>query len=49
VEFRLPARRFGLRWELLLSTARDGEGDVLQPRDAITAPDRSLIVFRRAF
>jgi isoamylase len=49
IEFKLPARRFGLRWEVVLSTGGDGEGDVLQPRAAITVPDRSLIVLRRAF
>jgi isoamylase len=49
VEFRLPARRFGLRWEVVLSTDGGGEGDVLHPRAALTAPDRSLILLRRAF
>ena len=49
IEFRLPARRFGLRWEIVLSTGGDGEGDVVQPRAAITVADRSLILLRRAF
>jgi len=49
VEFTLPARRFGLRWELVLSTGGDGEGDMLQPRAALLVPDRSLTLLRRAF
>ena len=49
VEFRLPARRFGLRWEVVLATGGDGEGDVLQPRAALTVLDRSLTLLRRAF
>jgi isoamylase len=49
IEFKLPARRFGLRWEVSLATGGDDEGQTFQPRAAITVPDRSLILLRRAF
>jgi glycogen operon protein len=50
VEFKLPARRFGLRWEIVLTTTDDdGEGQVLPPRAPITVVDRSLVLLRRDF
>jgi isoamylase len=51
VAFSVPARRFGARWELELSTAEPR----LEPgsrrfaaREQVTLPDRSLLVLRRA-
>jgi isoamylase len=50
VEFRLPARRFGLRWELMLSTAEgDGEGELLPARAQVPVLDRSVVLLRRDF
>jgi glycogen operon protein len=47
VPFRLPARRFGTRWELVLSTG-SLDGDRLVPGADVTVESRSLAVFRRA-
>jgi glycogen operon protein len=47
VTFRLPARRLGLRWELVLHTGRF-EGDRLVPGAEVTVEARSLAVLRRA-
>ncbi len=48
VVFRLPPRRFGLEWELVLSTAApDLEADRLPGRSALGVPARSLSVLRR--
>jgi glycogen operon protein len=47
VPFRLPARRFGTRWELVLSTGTL-DGDRLVPGADVTVESRSLAVFRRA-
>ncbi len=51
VTFRVPARRFGARWELELSTSEPG----LQPgargfaaRDEVTLVPRSILVLRRS-
>ncbi|HEX3808048.1 MAG TPA: glycogen debranching protein GlgX, partial [Gaiellaceae bacterium] len=47
ISFRLPARRFGTRWELELATgAVDGER--LVPGADVTIERRSVAVFRRA-
>ena len=47
MSFRLPARRFGTRWELALATgAVDGER--LVPGADVTIESRSVAVFRRA-
>jgi glycogen operon protein len=47
ISFRLPARRFGSRWEVELSTGRV-EGDRLTPGSEILAEARSVVVLRRA-
>ena len=48
VVFRLPPRRFGLEWALVLSTAApDLEADRLPGRSALGVPARSLSVVRR--
>jgi hypothetical protein len=51
VTFRVPARRFGARWELELSTSEPG----LEPgargfaaRDEVTLVPRSILVLRRS-
>jgi isoamylase len=45
--FTLPPRRFGTRWQLVLSTS-DREGDeVRSARDEVTLESRALSVFRR--
>jgi glycogen operon protein len=50
VDFRLPARRFGLRWELVLSTAEgDREGELLPARAQVPVMDRSVVLLRRDF
>ena len=46
IEFRLPARRFGTRWELELATGAC-EFDQLAPGGAVAVEARSLVVFRR--
>jgi glycogen operon protein len=52
ITFNLPTRRFGLRWELVLSTAyADGfvEGGVVVPaREPIEVEGRSVAVLRRS-
>jgi glycogen operon protein len=47
ITFRLPARRLGLRWELVLQTGRFA-GDRLAPGADVTLEARSLAVLRRA-
>jgi isoamylase len=47
VTFRLPARRFGTRWELELATGRCDAGR-LAPGGAVNVESRSLVVLRRA-
>jgi glycogen operon protein len=48
VVFRLPPRRFGLEWELVLSTADPEAGaERLPGRSALEVPARSLAVLRR--
>jgi isoamylase len=47
IVFRLPARRFGTRWELQLATGRC-EGERYVPGADVTVEARSLAVFRRA-
>jgi glycogen operon protein len=48
VVFRLPPRRFGLEWELVLSTANpDLEADRLPGRSALEVPARSCSLLRR--
>jgi glycogen operon protein len=48
VVFRLPPRRFGLEWELCLSTARPAaEPDRLPGRASLEVPARSLALLRR--
>jgi isoamylase len=48
VEFTLPARRFGLRWALELSTADPHlERQVLPPRATVTVEGRALLLLRR--
>jgi glycogen operon protein len=47
-EFRLPPRRFGLEWELELTTAvADAQGDRVPGRSALAVPARSLTLLRR--
>jgi len=49
MEFRLPARRFGARWELELHTGRCDCGDGRLTAGArVLVESRSLVVFRRA-
>ena len=47
IHFRLPARRFGTRWELELATGRV-VADRLVPGGDVAVESRSLAVFRRA-
>jgi glycogen operon protein len=47
IVFRLPARRFGTRWELELATG-DVEAERLAPGQDVTVEARSLAVLRRA-
>jgi isoamylase len=48
VDFRLPARRLGLRWALELATGDpDGEPRILPPRATLTVQGRSLVLLRR--
>jgi glycogen operon protein len=45
--FRLPARRFGTRWQQVLCTGRC-EADRLVPGADVVVESRSIAVFRRA-
>jgi glycogen operon protein len=47
IAFRLPARRFGTRWEVVLATGRC-ESDRFVPGADVEIEARSLAVFRRA-
>ena len=48
VEFRLPPRRFGVEWELELSTADPGAATVTYPgRALVRVVGRSLMLLRR--
>ncbi len=47
ISFRLPARRFGTRWELVLATG-DWHGERLVSGAEVSIESRSLAVFRRA-
>ncbi len=48
VDFRLPPRRFGLEWELELTTADpDAGGQRFPGRATVEAPSRSLVLLRR--
>jgi isoamylase len=49
VPFKLPTRRFGGRWELVLST-HDGAtpGEVFQARAEYVVPDRTVVLLKRA-
>jgi glycogen operon protein len=46
IPFRLPARRFGSRWEVVLSTGRC-EGHRLVPGSEVAVQSRSVAVLRR--
>ena len=46
VPFRLPARRFGTRWEIELATGRC-DGDRLTPGAEVVVESRSVVVLRR--
>ena len=46
ITFRMPARRFGTRWESVLSTGRC-EFDRLVPGADVTIENRSVAVLRR--
>jgi isoamylase len=46
ITFRLPARRFGAHWELVLATGRF-EGDRLTPGADVAVETRSIAVLRR--
>jgi glycogen operon protein len=48
VVFRLPPRRFGLEWELELTTAHPtAGGERLPGRSAVEVPSRALVLLRR--
>jgi glycogen operon protein len=47
ISFRLPARRFGTRWQVVFSTG-DCEAERLVPGADVTIGSRSLAVLRRA-
>jgi isoamylase len=47
VVFTLPPRRFGARWELVLSTADPEAEGLLGARDSVTLIARSALVLRR--
>jgi glycogen operon protein len=48
VEFVLPARRFGRRWEVALSTAEpDGPAHEHPARATVPVESRSIVVLRR--
>jgi glycogen operon protein len=46
ITFRLPARRFGAHWEVVLTTGRF-EGDRLVPGADVLVETRSIAVLRR--
>ena len=48
VEFTLPTRRFGLRWEVELATAEVANGSLLAVRDSVRVQAHSLTLLRRA-
>src|SRR5262249_52269044 len=51
ITFKMPVRRFGLRWELLLSTAHPDldAGDVVVAfREDVPVEGRSIILLRRS-
>ena len=48
VEFTLPTRRFGLRWEVELATGEAANGPVLAARDSVRVQAHSLTLLRRA-
>jgi len=48
VEFTLPARRFGLRWSLELTTSDPhAEPQILAPREKVTVEGRAFVLLRR--
>jgi len=47
IVFRLPARRFGTRWEPVLATG-SVDADRFVPGAEVTIEDRSIAIFRRA-
>src|SRR5205085_11223386 len=47
ITFRLPARRFGTRWEIALTTGRC-DCDRLVPGADVVVENRSIVVLRRA-
>jgi glycogen operon protein len=47
LSFRLPARRFGTRWEQVLATG-GVEADRLAPGAAVRVEARSIVVLRRS-
>jgi glycogen operon protein len=48
VQFKLPTRRFGVRWELVLSTDDDSRaGDQFGARADVPVESRSLMVLKR--
>jgi glycogen operon protein len=50
ITFKLPARRFGLRWAVELSTAEpNGNGTLYAPRQEVSIEGRSLLLLRRDF
>jgi glycogen operon protein len=50
ITFTLPARRFGLRWALELSTADpNAEQAILQARAEVHVESRSVVILRRDF
>jgi glycogen operon protein len=50
ITFKLPARRFGLRWAAELSTAEpNGNGTLYAPREEVPVEGRSLLLLRRDF
>jgi len=50
VQFQLPARRFGTRWKLELSTADPHAHEVsFAPREPVDVEARSLVVLRRGW
>jgi isoamylase len=51
ITFALPTRRFGLRWEVVLSTADGGFGDggeTVAAREPVVVGERSILVLRRS-
>jgi len=47
IPFRLPARRFGTRWEGVLATGA-WQGERLVPGGDVVVQSRSVVVLRRA-